>query len=100
MSGNKADCLHLDQRHLRHGAAARRAAVVAVAARALRLLLDAGLARLARPLLRNLLRLWRDWPFEELEAELVVAGLVLVDDDADMAAAFELAEQHLVGEPL
>src|SRR5436853_454744 len=62
-----------------------------------------------RPRLENLDRadwpaglalLWRDRALEELEAELLFAGLVLLDDHADVAAALQLAEQHFIGERL
>src|SRR5690349_2648270 len=43
---------------------------------------------------RKLLRLRRDRSFEEFEAELVAAVLVLVHDHAHMAAAFQMPEQH------
>src|SRR5215470_14675427 len=65
--------------------------------------LGAGWSRAARPGLalglgRDLFRLGRDRAVEELEAELVQPHLVLHHDDAHVAAALELAEQHLVGE--
>src|SRR6476619_7936091 len=72
--------LNLDQRHLLNRAAAGWPALAAtVAARARGLLADAWLARPARPLLRNLFRLRRDRAVKEFKAELVVAGLVLID---------------------
>src|SRR5262245_50025331 len=84
--------LDLDQRHLRHRAAARRAAVAAVVRRLG--LAGARLARLRRG--RDLLRLGRDRAFDVFEPDLVLARLVLDDHDADMAAALELAKQYFV----
>ena len=50
---------------------------------------------------RDLLRLRRDRPFEDTRSRASRCRfLVLDDDDAHMAAALELAEQHLVGERL
>src|SRR6266516_6653200 len=50
---------------------------------------------------RQLLRLGRDRAFDEFEADLVLGGrLVLDQHDADVAAALELAEQHLVRQRL
>src|SRR5215813_7500552 len=47
-----------------------------------------------RPHRRQLVRLWRDGALEELEAKLVVALLVLVDNDAHVPACFQMSEQH------
>src|SRR5262249_19582490 len=59
------------------------------------------LRRLALARARQFLRLRRDRTFDELEADLVEArALVLDDDDADMSAALEPAEQHFVSERL
>src|SRR5215211_4931433 len=87
--------LHLHQRHLGDGAAAARRC--AFGAGGLRT------PRRAGPALGfgwDLLRLRRDRAIEELEAELVASSLVRDDDDADVSAALELAEQNLVGEAL
>src|SRR3954471_2142842 len=61
-----------------------------------------GLARRALAGSRELLLLRRDRTLDELEADLVLGlvGLVLDQNDADMAATLELAEQHLVGQRL
>src|SRR6185312_4533678 len=49
----------------------------------------------------QLFRLRRNRTFDELEADIVRARrLVLDQHDADMAAALELAEEHLVGQRL
>src|SRR5690606_17558709 len=84
------------------GPAARRPAIAAASAlrtrRRLRLARTAPL--LAGAALGDLLGLGRHRPVEIFEAELVAALLVLDQDDADMAAALEPAEQHLVGERL
>src|SRR6478609_2846445 len=86
--------LHLDQRAL--GGRALRPA-----ARTARLRL-AGRVALARA--RQFLRLRRHRPLDIFEADLflrpVGCRLVLDQHDADMPAALELAEQHLVGERL
>src|SRR4051812_32719601 len=86
--------LHLDQRHLRHRAAAGRWRAAALRPRRTRLArtsaaLDAVLARLGQ-----LLLLRRDRAFRILEAELLVAVLVLGDNDAHVSAGLEHAEQH------
>src|SRR5262252_7419372 len=89
---------HFDKGHVRDGAAAWRR-VVATWARRLAprsgpaLRLDA--ARFAQFFLPRLRR-----PVRIVEAELAVAGLVGDDDDTDMAAALEPAEQNLVGKSL
>src|SRR5581483_3494438 len=60
-----------------------------------------GLRRLAPARARQFLGLRRDRTFDELEADLVqTRALVLDHDDADMAAALQLAEQYLVGQRL
>src|SRR5215472_18772082 len=93
---------HFDKGNVRDGAAARWRVVATWARRvapwsgprsgpALRL--DA--ARLAQFFLPRLHR-----PVRIVEAELAVAGLVGDDDDTDMAAALEPAEQNLVGKRL
>src|SRR5712691_5550682 len=90
---------HLDQRYLRHRPAWRRRASIAPWAGRFvatgRPALGLGAGRL-----RDLLGLRRHRAVEIFEAELVEAGLVLHQDDADMPAGLELAEQHLVGERL
>src|SRR5580704_12356577 len=62
------------------------------------------LRRLALARYRQLLGLGRDRAFDELEADLLLCrlsiSLVLDQDDADMAATLELAEQHLIGQRL
>src|SRR5215208_6073467 len=87
----RAGALHLHQRHLGDGAAAARRC--ALGAGGLRTPRRAGPAL---GLGRDLLRLRRDRPVEELEAELVASSLVRGDDDTDVSAALELAEQNLV----
>src|SRR5262249_22567687 len=84
--------LDLDQRHLRHRAARRRAAFRSgrLAARAAPFGLGLG----------NLLGLRRHRTVEIFEAELLDARFVLDRDDAHVAAALELAEQDFVGERL
>src|SRR5262249_3890085 len=78
--------LAVDQRHLRHRAAGRRAAFRA-----------GGLATGAAALglgLGNLLGLRRHRAVEIFEAELLDARFVLDRDDAHVAAALELAKQN------
>src|SRR5438034_8389305 len=84
----------LDQRSPRGRALGPAAAIGAAGFRPAR---RGALAR-ARPLLR----LGRHRTFDEFEADLVLAfcGLVLDQHDADVTAALELAEQHLVGQGL
>src|ERR1700739_3830711 len=86
--GCKISTSGLDQRPLR-GRDLRPAAIGTVRLR-----------RLALARHRQLLGLWRDRAFDELEADLfrrrLSTRLVLDQDDADVAAALELAEQHLV----
>src|SRR5882672_8244981 len=59
--------------------------------------------RLALPSTGQLFRLRRDRSLDELEADLVLAVsacLVLDQHDADMAAALQVTEQHLVRQRL
>src|SRR6516225_11638269 len=85
---------HFDERHFRNDAAPRRTAITATARRfpfRRRAPLGFGAAGL-----RQLLRPRLDRPVRVIEAELAVAGFVSDDDDTDMAAALEPAEQNLV----
>src|SRR6516164_10783908 len=88
-----SSALHLDQRPSR-GRALGATAGAATPARFRLALASAG----------QLFGLRRDRPLDILEADLflssLAARLVLDHDDTNMAAAFELAEQHLVGERL
>src|SRR4029453_8020150 len=82
------------QRHYRNDAAPRRTVIAArwltFRRRAPLGLGAAGLRQLVRPRL--------DRPIRVIEAELAVAGFIDDDDDTDMAAALESAEQNLVGQ--
>src|SRR5262249_59129497 len=86
-------------RYSRDGATPRRRVIATPAARRLasrrRTPLGLGAARLGQSL-----RARFDRPVRIIEAEPAVARFVGDDDDADMTAAFEPAEQDLFGEAL
>src|SRR6266446_9278537 len=109
--------LHPDQRNLRHRPTARRRgpAVAARAGRLGALLRSTAAATSTAAALalradgRDLLRLRDHRALKKLKAELVLSGLIarvafaalfLGHHHPHMAAVFELAEQHLVGERL
>src|SRR6266550_2240315 len=86
--------LRFYQRHVRNDAAPRRT-VIAARRLTFRRRSPLGLGPVE---LRQLLRPRLARPIRVIEAELAVAGFIGDDDDTDMAAALESAEQNLVGQ--